>query len=143
VQALLREKAAGGGELAIATELQHVPRALSTLSYLRVRGHTAEESFPSGDAAGAAAFSASLVFAAGVPVVVAALLALCTMHGRVYLWAHHLSDVVAGCVLGVCSTAALETSIGARQFGIGHLIATSVLIGVAQGATDRGFRGLA
>ena len=113
---------------ALASELREVPRALPGLTHLDAKGSSAHESFPSGDAAGGAVFAASLVVSAGVAPAPACAYALVVSLGRMYLWAHHLGDVVAGCLIGAMSTVGLSAAFGVDSFGVGHLAAGVLLI---------------
>lgn len=108
--------------VALAGELEKVPRRIPSLTYLRMKGHTAIESFPSGDAAGAAVFSASLVIACGWSVPAAGTFALLSAFGRMYLWAHHLADVSAGAAIAVACCWALDAAAGGHAaFGLVHV----------------------
>ena len=88
------------------------PRTFDLSSHLS-GGSSALESFPSGDAAGAAAFSYSMVLITGCWWWL--LCAVLASVGRMYFRAHHLLDVVAGCVLGGGMTLVLSTAIGGWQ----------------------------
>ena len=45
-----------------------------------------------------------------------------------YLWAHHLSDVAAGCLIGALSTVGLSVAFGVHSFGLRHLAAPGLLL---------------
>ncbi len=109
--------------VALANELSSVPRALPALTYLHAGGETAVQSFPSGDATGAAVFATCLVLSAGTSERSACCYAVLVAFGRMYLWAHHLADVTAGCLIGALCTAVLDAALGAHNFGLVHLSA--------------------
>lgn len=110
--------------VALAAELGGVPRALPSLTYLCAGGETATQSFPSGDATGGAVFATCLTLSAGTSGRAACGYAVLVALGRMYLWAHHLGDVTAGCLIGVLSTAMLDAGLGAQNFGLVHLTAS-------------------
>jgi len=64
------------------------------------------DALPSADVAIAGA-SAALLWQAGFPVLACGMVAG-SAFGRMYLWAHHFLDVVAGCSIGVASTLLLQ-----------------------------------
>ncbi|KAJ1638076.1 hypothetical protein T492DRAFT_946261 [Pavlovales sp. CCMP2436] len=85
-------------------------------------GYTAIESFPSGDACGGAVASSALYLATGGVSWLVWLPMLFSMYGRMYIWAHHLLDVVAGAVVGVAISFALNRVCPWREFSLLQLL---------------------
>ena len=81
-----------------------------------------------GDATGGAVFAAALTLTAGIRPGYACCYAAFVSFGRMFLWAHHLSDVAAGCLIGALSTLLLDAVLGAQNFGLRHLVADAATI---------------
>lgn len=86
-------------------------RALGAIG--SIVSHDANASFPSGDAAGAVAFALPLWRCAGLwkAAVACVILSCC---GRLYWHAHHLLDVVVGCLIAFAASLAVEASMTGR-----------------------------
>lgn len=84
-------------------------------------GYTAIESFPSGDAIGGAVASSALYLATGGGSPLVWLPMLLSAYGRMYIWAHHLLDVAAGCCIGVAVTLGLDALSPWAEFGLWQL----------------------
>jgi len=113
--------------VALSRELQKVPRAIPALNYLDIKGSTVFESFPSGDAAGAAVFSSALVATASWSPYYACVFAGLSAFGRVYLFAHHVFDVSVGMAIAVACSKLLNGELTGEGPGwwsdhhIGHI----------------------
>lgn len=103
--------------IALAESLRQVPRHLACLNYRGSKGVTVFESFPSGDAAGAMAFSTALFVITGRQHLSAFVFAGLSAFGRMYFWAHHIGDVSAGMAIAYVCTEALDRMVGWRDFG--------------------------
>mmetsp|Transcript_6443 Transcript_6443/g.13082 ORF Transcript_6443/g.13082 Transcript_6443/m.13082 type:complete len:356 (+) Transcript_6443:229-1296(+) len=91
--------------IALADKIKGVTRRLSSIQHVLTEGETAFESFPSGDAAGAAAISTVLAAYGAGPL--SWLCVALSAFGRVYLHAHHVIDVVVGSLFGYACTRGL------------------------------------
>lgn len=80
-------------------------------------GYTAIESFPSGDACGGAVASTVLWLVTGGGSWLVWLPMLLSSYGRMYIWAHHLLDVVVGAAIGAGATLALHAVAPWQSFG--------------------------
>jgi membrane-associated phospholipid phosphatase len=80
-------------------------------------GYTAIESFPSGDACGGAVASTALYLVTGSSSWLIWLPMLLSAYGRVYIWAHHILDVVVGAALGIGISLALNRLSPWHSFG--------------------------
>jgi membrane-associated phospholipid phosphatase len=88
------------------------------------KGHTAMESFPSADTIGGSVFSATLYkmsLLSGGPALV---LSMLIAYSRLYLQAHHLTDVLVGMCLGWTVTLVMWDAFGAdRLLDASHAVA--------------------
>lgn len=78
--------------------------------------HSGNESFPSGDAAGAMAFAVTAVLAGRTNLGVTIALLACT--GRVYYLAHHVLDTIAGCLTTLAVHLVLSEGFGFSFTGL-------------------------
>ena len=86
---------------------------------------TRHEAFPSGDVASAAAFSATLVLLGGGPGMWA--FTVLSALGRIYFHAHHLLDVMVGCLVGAITVFAADKVLPIVHWTAVHA-ASSVLV---------------
>ena len=112
---------------ALGASLSKVPRLLPRLTFLQTRGHTVFESFPSGDAAGGMVFSVVVATITKSPH--GYLFAGLAAFGRMYLFAHHLLDVLAGCLIAfLCTTSLLlipsRLHLEGGDFGVAEAVVT-------------------
>ena len=99
--------------VALRSELADTQRHFPALQSILSIGETAFQSFPSGDAGGAMAFSYVLYrYGAGHWVWS---LAFLSSFGRLFLHAHHFFDVVAGCLLCVWTSRYLVDFYGLEE----------------------------
>eukprot|EP00462_Mataza_sp_D1_P006194 CAMPEP_0175124818 /NCGR_PEP_ID=MMETSP0087-20121206/2984_1 /TAXON_ID=136419 /ORGANISM="Unknown Unknown, Strain D1" /LENGTH=364 /DNA_ID=CAMNT_0016406611 /DNA_START=308 /DNA_END=1402 /DNA_ORIENTATION=+ len=88
--------------VALKPQLEHTKRIFPAMRTVLSHAHTAWESFPSGDVAGAMVFTHLLhLYGCGTWCV---LLVVLSAFGRLYFHAHHLLDVAAGSLLSMAST---------------------------------------
>jgi len=97
----------------LQSELKKVRRHFPELTYMNASGYAVFESFPSADAAGAMIFSCALSLAiknndddddddnssAAATSNWVYIFVIITSFGRMYYWAHHLLDVLVGCMI--------------------------------------------
>mmetsp|Transcript_3597 Transcript_3597/g.12904 ORF Transcript_3597/g.12904 Transcript_3597/m.12904 type:complete len:382 (-) Transcript_3597:777-1922(-) len=74
-------------------------------------------SFPSGDACGAAVFSACVFLASGRTAHTAWIWVILACLGRMYFWLHHLGDVGGGSFVGIWTCFLLDSVAGVHAFG--------------------------
>lgn len=112
----------------LAEELKTVRRTLPELPASVQDASQANSSFPSGDAAGGAAFATALALASPelwAPSMATA--ALCCL-GRMYFHAHHLLDVLVGALLGHSIVLLLSRS---SSFHWGHVFCAKLAFMIA------------
>ena len=104
---------------ALGPRLARARRRLPQITFVGMSGPTCIESFPSGDAAGAAVFAYALRAFGGWSRAAAALVAAGAAFGRLYLFAHHLGDVAAGAAIALATGVALDA--WAAPLGLAHV----------------------
>jgi membrane-associated phospholipid phosphatase len=111
--------------VSMRSQLCDIKRQYPDLQRVLMIGETAFQSFPSGDAGGAMAYSYVLYCCGQGPWVW--LLALASSFGRVFLHAHHVFDVSGGCLLSWLSSRFLVDRYGVES-GMNslHVLATSM-----------------
>ena len=114
---------------ALRSECLARTRKLKKMTFLGTKGYTVFESFPSGDAAGGMVASLALINAVPTLGSLGYFLAVGASFGRMYFFAHHVLDVVVGCLIAVMSTVALERVGRAHEFtfGLGQAVGGMVL----------------
>merc|ERR1711972_1066167 len=88
-------------------------------------------SFPSGDAAGSAAFAMTLALAVPEFRKPACVLAALSAIGRMYFHAHHFLDVAVGELLGVSMVLLMNRCTQFGPFGWGHTIVTQAIVALS------------
>lgn len=109
--------------VALRDELDSVHRALPELGHSTRVASQANLSFPSGDAAGAAAFGVALALAAPELRAPALTVAALSAFGRVYFHCHHLLDVSVGSCIGACVVLLMNRC---RDLCWGHVLLAEV-----------------
>ena len=113
--------------LALANQLQRLVRYVPQATYLGKVGWTMFESFPSGDTAGSVVFCYVIYRATGCFEIFA--FVMMAAFGRMYFWAHHFLDVVAGGGIAILTCYALETMVGPwSAFGPQHSVALTIFV---------------
>mmetsp|Transcript_15673 Transcript_15673/g.20114 ORF Transcript_15673/g.20114 Transcript_15673/m.20114 type:complete len:308 (-) Transcript_15673:337-1260(-) len=103
-------------------EIKQVHRELPSLQTILKTGETAFQSFPSGDAVGAAAFSTTLYIINSDNIIISVVPVFLCCFGRIYFHAHHLSDVIIGSSFGFLTGLLLERAIGLISFMWVHVL---------------------
>jgi len=111
--------------VALKEELDPVPRGFSELRSLVAHPSQANSSFPSGDAAGSAAFATALSISAphlhGIGIGIACL----SGFGRVYFHYHHILDVLVGQLCGMGMTMLVNKYVDAKWY---HVLGSQLLL---------------
>lgn len=96
-----------------------ISRLIPTINYGGAKGQNVFQAFPSGDAAGAMCFSYTLYLITNDSW--SFMWVVLSMFGRMYLWAHHLVDVVVGALISVVCMTFLLTYVNTSMDNYGGI----------------------